>query len=143
MDLQYITITSKLVRQAKSIIIMSILSYFILLWSTDRPNHDLRYPIGYNFCLEEPTDRYRFTIQCELESLVHPIANFHFHVTQNSSGTDLPLYNYAVMNKSETTQILVMNDGIDLTEGDITVVCQVINSNGNDNATTYISICGE
>ena len=74
---------------------------------------------------------------------MNPIADFQFHVSQNSSGIDLDLDNYTVTNINTTIQHLVVTDNIDLAEGDIEVVCYVSNINGNDSATTHISLCGK
>ena len=105
----------------------------------DRPNHELKYPIGADFCLEESMDEYFFTIYCSLQYSVNPIPDFQFYITQNSTRLD-EIYTVNII--SDTSRILTINKSFSLSEG-VEVVCNVSNTFGHDIVNTSVRICGE
>lgn len=59
---------------------------------TERPNHNLVYPVGANFCIEsEESFQYGVTIQCTLKNDPRPHPNFTIIATRvtNNDTEDL------------------------------------------------------
>ena len=108
-----------------------------------RPNHDLQYYIGENFCLEQTTENI-FNITCSLEYPVTPPPVFQFRIFQNDT---LLFDTHALDNFTSSTSNLSMSLSISGTilpsELGITVTCNVSNINGCDMASTEITLCGK
>ena len=109
-----------------------------------RPNHDLNYAVGEDFCLEQTTENSFFTVICSLEYPVTPPPIFQFSIFQNVT----PLLDtYALenftSNISDLEKSMSMSGTILPDELDITIVCNVSNANGNDTASTFISLCSK
>ena len=114
------------------------LKYWSNIIATDRPNSELQYPIGANFCLEE-SEEYYFSISCSLQYHVNPAPRFQFYLTQNSTQLD---ENYTVNVISETSHVLTVNRSFLLSES-IEIICSVSNIHGNDSVMTSVRICGK
>ena len=123
-------------------ILVSFFLFCLKYWSniiaTDRPNSELQYPIGANFCLEE-SEEYYFSISCSLQYHVNPAPRFQFYLTQNSTQLD---ENYTVNVISETSRVLTVNRSYLLSES-IEIICSVSNIHGNDSVMTSVRICGK
>ena len=107
-----------------------------------RPNHDLHYFIGENFCLEDAMEN---TITCSLQYPVSPPPVFQFSIL---SQNDTLLLNADALDNFTST-ILGSEKSLSLSgtilpeELGITIVCTVSNPNGNDTARTSLTLCGK
>ena len=107
-----------------------------------RPNRELHYFIGEDFCLEQTIENSYFTVTCSLQYPVSPQPEFQFSIFQNDTSL---LDTYALANFtrtiSESEKSLSMNGNVLPDELGITIVCHVSNINGNDTARTVITLC--
>ena len=118
---------------------------------TDRPNHNLVYPIGVNFCLEsEESFQNGVTIQCTLKNDPQPPPNFSItatRVTNNGTEDVLPIRQMRNNLDQKTSQIFVARTVLSLLFESVTAVvnitCRVNNSYGSKEMTTSIKVCGE
>lgn len=111
--------------------------------SADLPNHKLHYPVGVNFCLEDSIEVIGVTVNCSLQTNINPVAEFNFIVTHNSQGVTLPLHgDVNVISESSQSVTVAINVSL-LLSGVISVNCDVSNVNGNDSASTNVTLCGE
>ena len=110
----------------------------------ERPNHDLHYSIGEDFCLEETTENSFFTVSCSLTYSVSPRPVFQFRIFQNAT---LLLDSYDLDNFTSTTseseKWLSINGTILPEELGITIECYIFNTNGNDSASTLLTRCSK
>lgn len=117
---------------------------------TGHPNHNLRYPIGANFCLEnEESFQSGVTVQCTLKN--DPLPNPQFTITTtrvtNSGTNELLIPQIRSSMDQKTAKILLKQTMLSsLFESDTVVVnitCRVNNSYGKSEMTTSIRVCGE
>ena len=117
--------------------------------STDRPNHNLSYTVGNDFCLEDVDSLLpstSITLECLLGNEPDPLPEFTFLIARSHP---------RVFNSSEDLAMRTSNDSIlQLSAMEIqflfidtlyiaTVSCMASNSFGSDNETTFIFICGK
>ena len=118
-----------------------------------RPNRDLNYTIGTNFCLEDPVlnmminqmqlmMNLRWTVSCQLANQPIPIPKFTMTiaVVRNGIEMEIPMS----VNQSWTSYD-VNSTAYSLFQPDTTtikVTCVVSNTFGSDNASTLIERCG-
>ena len=120
---------------------------FCLCYNTVRPNHDLEYTIGTNFCLETESPlntmmSQNWVVSCQLANEPIPPPNFKMTIevvkteieTELSMPTDINLVFYDL---NSTINSLLEQD-----TSAIRVTCIVSNDFGSDNATTMIEPCG-
>ena len=117
---------------------------------TDRPNHNLIYPIGVNFCIEsEESFQCGVTIQCALKNDPRPRPNFTITTTRVTNNGTKDLLNREIRNNvdQKTHQIVLEHTVLSLLfERDtalVNITCGVNNLYGNDTMTTSIQVCGE
>ena len=125
-------------------IFQSLRNFLYYTTVTVRPNHNLRYAIGTDFCLED-TD----TFQHDIDVYVHcPLANDplpppQFNMTATRIANDGTRHLLSgetadlVLNRA-TLAILLENDTVA-----VNITCRVDNSFGMDEMTTSIRVCGE
>ena len=106
-----------------------------------KPNHELQYNIGTDFCVEDPmSSRFHSTIICQLAEDALPTPEFLWNNTVN--GTEF--------NSSFTNNFYYENDSLRLIgpinldhTSTLDIVCHVSNLFGDDTMTTSISLCGK
>ena len=122
--------------------------------STDRPNHNLSYTVGNNFCLEDVDSLLpsaSITLECLLGNEPDPLPEFIF--TIETSEFTFATENQTILLGPEIVRIPTSNDSIlQLSAMEIQslfmdtsfiVSCMASNSFGSDIATTFITICGK
>ena len=112
----------------------------------EKPNHNLTYPAGADFCLEDPVNSpFQITITCPLANEPQPPPEFHWSIYSYYNETELDLdalSSLQVSNDSSDTLNLRGTVGLD-GESTLSISCNVDNLYGNDTETTLISLCGE
>ena len=102
-----------------------------------KPNHELEYNIGADFCVEDPmSTSFHSTITCLLVRDAIPPPDFRWNVTLN--GTELTSNSEYV----NDTLFLTGPIGLDNTST-LEVICEVSNDFGSDSANTSISLCSK
>ena len=114
---------------------------------TDKPNHNLHYEIGTDFCLENPSNtNVLLRIDCPLEREPLPEPIYKWTMILNETEVTLKasnLQSLGVHMFSEGSQNIDLDTAIALRNyTTITVKCTVENSFGNDTETTTFGICG-
>ena len=103
---------------------------------TVKPNHELLYNIGTDYCVEDPMSTVFYSsITCELIQTALPQPEFLWNVTLN--GTELSSSNVYCENDTLT---LIGPIKLDNTST-LDVTCDVSNIFGSDSAITSISLC--
>ena len=114
---------------------------------TDKPNHNLHYEIGTDFCLENPSSTnvlLRIDCPLEREPLPEPIYNWTMILNETevnlkaNSLRSLGVHTYSEDSPSIDLDYATIGFRNYTT---ITIKCMVENSFGNDTQTTTISIC--
>ena len=114
----------------------------------EKPNHNLTYTAGTEFCLEDPVNTpFQITITCPLANEPQPPPMFHWSIYYNifndsESDLDDSLPSLQVFNDNSDTLILIGTVGLD-GESTLSISCIVDNLYGYDVRTTEISPCGE
>ena len=107
-----------------------------------KPNHELQYNVGTDFCVEDPmSDRFNSTIICQLVEDALPPPEFLWNITKN--GTEF-------INLTFSSNFYHDNDTLRLVgpikldnSSTLDIVCHVSNIFGNDTAITSISLCSK
>ena len=113
---------------------------------TVKPNHELQYNIGTDFCVEDPMSL-KSIITCQLEEDVLPTPEFLWNITVNGTDSEVN-FNLLTFERDfyyENDSLrLVGPINLDLTSTlSLDIECYVSNMFGNDTATTSISLCGK
>ena len=119
---------------------------FIDYWYADKPNHNLHYEIGIDFCLEDPSDTtILLRINCPLEREPLPEAIYEWTMILNETEVSLKASNLQSLGVhifSDSNQSIEVNTTVALRDyTTITIKCTVENSFGNDTETTTFSVC--
>ena len=114
----------------------------IILCQAVKPNHNLQYDIGTDFCIEDPVSTsFHLTINCPLIQEPQPLPDFQWNVTLN--GTEILLDDQELSVLTENGSLTLngtVNIGFDQTST-LDVTCEVSNIFGNDTVNTSISLC--
>jgi hypothetical protein len=106
-----------------------------------KPNHELQYNIGADFCVEDPmSSMFHSIIICQLEEDALPSPEFLWNVTLN--GTEFNLRVERNIFYENDCLRLIGPIKLDLMST-LDVECHVSNIFGNDTAITSISLCGK
>ena len=122
-------------------------SLYNFLYTTVRPNHNLSYAIGTDFCLED-TYIYAFQhdvyVHCQLANDPLSLPQFNMSLTATRIANDGTRHLLSrqtaadlVLNRT-TLAILLDNDTVA-----VSITCRVDNSFGMDEMITSIRVCGE
>ena len=108
---------------------------------TVRPNHDLSYAIGTDFCLEHVESfQGGINVHCHLSNVPVPAPTFNMTVATIGEDGTIKLL-------SRKSEILFLNKTMLKTlfnnDSMVNVSCMVSNSFGSDILTTLIRVCGE
>ena len=104
-----------------------------------KPNHELQYNVGSNFCVENPmSSKFNSTIICQLVEEALPSPGFLWNA--NLNGTEFNLTFSSSFYYDNDTLRLVGPIKLD-NFSTLDIVCHVSNIFGNDTATTSISLC--
>ena len=113
-----------------------------------RPNHNLYYTVGIDFCLEDMGSVLpNMIMECSLGNKPDPPPEFAFTVERNllPSSTDsatemlqMQMSNDSILQLNETTVLSLFNVDTKF----IIVTCVVSNTFGSANTSTTITICG-
>ena len=109
----------------------------------ERPNHDLLYTVGTDFCLEDmDTVLPIMTMECSLGNDPDPLPEFSFTVermlSNNSEVLHSQISNDHILQLKGTTLLSLFN----MDTMFITVTCNVSNLFGSNDNTTVITVCG-
>ena len=109
----------------------------------ERPNHDLFYTVGTDFCLEDmDTVLPNMTMECSLGNDPDPPPEFSFTVERMLSNDSEVLHSQmsddSILQLNGTTLISLFN----MDTMFITVTCNVSNLIGSTDSTTVITVCG-
>ena len=111
----------------------------------ERPNHDLFYTVGTDFCLEDmDTVLPIMTMECSLGNDPDPLPEFSFTVEKMLSNdsevlhSQMSIANDSILQLNGTTLLSLFN----MDTMFITVTCNVTNLFGSTNSTTVITVCG-
>ena len=124
---------------------------------TDRPNHDLSYVIGENFCLEDAESfPDGVTVKCPLANIPVPSPEYTITIKRvaNDGNEEMFLGRILISNNGRISerrfeevhlhsQILSSLFDNDTDKFKVNITCQVYNLFGTDNMTTFIRICSE
>ena len=114
-----------------------------LIIITVKPNHELQYNIGTDFCVEDPmSSKFHSIITCQLERDALPTPEFLWNIIVN--GTEFNLTFERGFYYENDSLWLIGPMELDLTSIlSLDIECYVSNIFGNDTATTSISLCGK
>ena len=123
-------------------IVQNINNYY---HQTARPNHNLLYDVGANFCLEEPMNTtFYSSIVCRLARRPVPLPEFQWRITLNESvltSDEISAYIDSTIYDNDT---LVFSGNM-IAEFDqysvLNITCDARNTFGNDIGITSISVC--
>ena len=112
----------------------------------DKPNHNLEYGIGMDFCLENPSNiSILLRIDCPLEATPLPEPIYEWTMILNETEVILEasnLQSLGVHTLSKNNQSIDLNATVALRNyATIILKCTVKNLFGDDNETTTISVC--
>ena len=116
-----------------------------LLYQVDKPNHDLQYDIGTDFCIEDPMNTsFHLTINCPLtqELLIPP----HYQWSAFFNGISLEEISTIGISAHAETDTLTLSGIISVVfdqASKINITCEVSNVFGSDTEKTLISMCGK
>ena len=117
----------------------------IILCQAVKPNHNLQYDIGTDFCIEDPVNTsFHLTIDCPLTKELHSLPDFQWKVILN--GTEILLDDHELSVLTENDRLALngtVSIGFDQTSMTLDVTCEVSNRFGNDTANTSISLCSK
>ena len=119
-----------------------------MIYLADKPNHELQYNIGTDFCIEDPTNvNFHLMVVCQLKGEPEPPPNFHWTITLNETKVTFDdLEDYGLSANTELNDNLVLT-GIIMVGFDqnsiLNVTCFVENSFGSDTKNSSISICSK
>ena len=119
-----------------------------LIIITVKPNHELQYNIGTDFCVEDPmSSKFHSIITCQLEGDALPTPEFLWNVTVNGTDSEVK-FNLLSFERDfyyENDSLRFVGPiNFDLTSTlSLDIECYVSNMFGNDTATTSISLCGK
>ena len=108
-------------------------------YQADKPNHNLQYDIGTDFCIEDPVNvSFHLMINCLLTQELIASPKFQWTVTLN--GRDLSYEELTASGSSTFT----LNGTVNIGFGQkIVVTCEVSNDFGSDTEKTLINKCGK
>ena len=119
-------------------------------YQTVKPNHNLQYDIGTDFCIEDPVNTsFYLTINCPLTQEPLPSPEFQWNATLNGKDRS---YEEILSTFGLSTMSYIENGTFSLsgtlnTEFDhasmINVTCKVSNDFGSDIERTSISLCSK
>ena len=115
----------------------------IIIYQAVKPNHNLQYDIGIDFCIEDLVNTsLRLTINCPLEREPQPPPQFEWNITLN--GIELPYQEITIFGLSAYTEndTLNLNGTIGIGFG-LNVTCMAFNRYGMDIKETSIVPCGK
>ena len=123
------------------------LIYNINQCCAEKPNHNLMYSIGSDFCIEDPMNTpFLVTIMCRLENEPQPPPEFHWSILYNNTKVDLSgLSSLQVFNESDALYLsgtLELGESVSQSDS-LTITCTVDNLYDNDTENTLISLCGK
>ena len=109
----------------------------------EKPNHNLTYSIGSNFCIEDPVNTpFIVAVVCPLANEPQPPPEFRWSIFYNTS-TEVDLHGLPSLQIFNESDILNLSGTIELGEGvSLTITCTVNNQYDNDTENTLISLCG-
>ena len=110
------------------------MQYFVI--NIVKPNHELQYDVGTDFCVEDPMS-FQSIIICQLERDPIPAPDFMWNVTLN--GIELHSDNVYYENGTLNLTGPIRLDNTSR----IYVICDVTNDFGSDTANTSISLCSK
>ena len=125
--------------------ISNVYKHYVTTVCADKPNHNLYYDIGTDFCLENPSNtNILLRIYCPLERAPLPDPIFKWTMILNETEMNVEASNLQGLGVHMFSE---GNGNIDLNAiignyTTITVKCTVENPFGNDTETTIISVCG-
>ena len=120
----------------------------LLIITAVKPNHELQYNIGTDFCVEDPmSSNFHSIITCQLERDALPIPEFLWNINENGTDSevnfDLLTFKRDFYYENDSLR-LIGPIRLDLTSTlSLNIECYVSNMFGNDTATTSISLCGK
>ena len=107
-----------------------------------KPNHNLRYTVGTDFCLEDTS--FPFMIVCDFKEEPLPPPEFQWKITLNE--TDITVDDIEVYGTNFDNDTLIFS-GNAITELDqysiLSVTCISSNFFGSDTGNTSVVICGK
>ena len=116
-----------------------------------KPNHELQYTIGTDFCLEDLTSNFHLMVTCLLTRDPQPPPQFQWILALNNtmlhlSSEDTITYHYHGLSVYQENNTFTLNGTlivglVDSSTLDIT--CNVSNIHGSDRDSTSISLCGK
>ena len=121
--------------------------FCLCYYNTVRPNHDLEYTIGTNFCLETQSLMNKmmgrnWVVSCQLSNDPIPSPTFMMTIeavkTEIETELSMPLDMELIFLDLNSTITSLMEQDTSA----IRVTCIVSNDFGSDNATTMIKPCG-
>ena len=111
----------------------------------ERPNHNLSYSVGTNFCLEDMDSLLpNIALECSLSNEPDPLPRFNFTVERislNFSSMEMlqmQTSTDSVLQLNETTLLSLFSANTEA----IVVTCVVYNTFGNLSVATNITVCG-
>ena len=118
---------------------MHTIIHTIYILITVKPNHELRYNIGTDFCVEDPMSMgFYSSITCELIEIALPPPEFLWNITLN--GTEVNSSN--IYNPENSTITLIGPIKL-YNDSTLDVICDVSNEFGSDSAMTSINLCSK
>ena len=128
----------------------SIMSIVIDYAPAVKPNHELQYNVGIDFCLEDPTSYFQLMIICLLTQESQPPPEFRWTLILHNAilylnSEDNIMYHYG-LSVYQDNDTLTLNGT--LTDGSddnlsLDITCGVSNIYGYDSESTSISLCGK
>ncbi len=107
-----------------------------------KPNHELQYNIGTDFCVEDPMNsKFYSTIICRLEEDALPTPEFLWNVTLNGTEFNSTFASNLYYENGRSLRIIGPIK-LDRTST-LDIICHVSNIFGIDTATTSVSLCGK
>lgn len=112
-----------------------------------KPNHDLQYNIGTDFCIEDPTNNFHSMVICQLDQEPNPRPEFRWTTTLNRNNLSFDDLNNLSLSVSDTENDTIIINGTIMIGFDqnstLDVTCEVANSIGKDTGKTSISLCSK
>ena len=106
-----------------------------------KPNHELQYKIGTDFCVEDPMS-FNSTIICQLVEDALPPPEILWNVTINGAEFNLISSSNVYYGFKNDSLRLLGNITLD-NSSTLDIMCHASNIFGNDTATTSISLCSK